>query len=61
MKQSLFPTYFWKLKVPNNQSIKDRYLQSFIDGYESKIYNVPKGWVTHKSVSYTHLTLPTSG
>ena len=48
MKQSLFPTYFWKLKVPNNQSIKDRYLQSFIDGYESKIYNVPKGWVTHK-------------
>ncbi len=45
---SLFPTYFWKLKVPNNQSIKDRYLQTFIDGYENHIYDVPDGWITHK-------------
>ena len=45
---NLFPTYFWKLKVPNHQIIKDKYLQSFIDGYDNNIYRVPKGWVTHK-------------
>jgi hypothetical protein len=45
---NLFPTYFWKLKVPNHQIIKDKYLQSFIDGYDNSIYRVPKGWVTHK-------------
>ena len=48
MVVSLFPTYFWKLKVSNHQSIKDRYLQSFIDGYENDIYDIPEGWVTHK-------------
>ena len=48
LEVSLFPTYFWKLKVPNHQSIKDRYLQSFIDGYENNIYDIPEGWNTHK-------------
>ena len=48
MEVSLFPTYFWKLKVSNHESIKSRYLQSFIDGYENNIYDIPEGWVTHK-------------
>ena len=48
MEVSLFPTYFWKLKVSNHESIKSRYLQSFIDGYENNIYDVPEGWITHK-------------
>ena len=48
MEVSLFPTYFWKLKVSNHKSIKSRYLTSFIDGYENNIYDVPEGWVTHK-------------
>ena len=48
MKQSLFPTYFWKFKVSNHQDIKEKYLQSFIDGYDNDIYKIPKGWVTHK-------------
>ena len=48
MEVSLFPTYFWKLKVSNHKSIKERYLQSFIDGYENNIYDIPEGWVTHK-------------
>ena len=48
MKDDLFATPFWKIKVPNHQSIKDKYLQSFIDGYENKIFNIPEDWVTHK-------------
>ena len=48
MEVGLFPTYFWKLKVPNHQYIKDKYLQTFIDGYEKDIYTIPEGWVTHK-------------
>tara|TARA_B100001029_G_C14824393_1_gene319483 strand:- start:68 stop:637 length:570 start_codon:yes stop_codon:yes gene_type:complete len=48
MEVSLFPTYFWKLKVSNHESIKERYLSSFIDGYENNIYKVPEGWITHK-------------
>ena len=48
MEVSLFPTYFWKLKVSNHKSIKERYLQSFIDGYENNIYDIAEGWVTHK-------------
>ena len=48
MEVGLFPTYFWKLKVPNHQYIKDKYLQIFIDGYEKDIYTIPEGWVTHK-------------
>ena len=48
MEVSLFTTYFWKLKVSNHESIKSRYLQSFIDGYENNIYDIPEGWVTHK-------------
>ena len=48
MKDNLFSTPFWKIKVPNHQSIKEKYLQSFIDGYEKKIFNIPEDWVTHK-------------
>ena len=48
MKDNLFPTPFWKIKVPNHQSIKKKYLQSFIDGYEEKIFDIPEDWVTHK-------------
>ena len=47
MEVGLFPTYFWKLKLPNHQYIKDKYLQTFIDGYEKDIYTIPEGWVTH--------------
>ena len=48
MKDNLFSTSFWKIKVPNHQSIKKKYLQSFIDGYDDKIFNVPEDWITHK-------------
>ena len=48
MKDNLFPTPFWKIKVPNHQSIKEKYLQFFIDGYEKKIFDVPEDWITHK-------------
>ena len=40
MKDNLFSTPFWKIKVPNHQSIKEKYLQSFIDGYEKKIFDL---------------------
>ena len=48
MKDNLFSTPFWKIKVPNHQFIKEKYLQSFIDGYEKKIFNIPEDWITHK-------------
>ena len=48
MKDDLFATPFWKIKVPNHQSIKEKYLQFFIDGYEKKIFDVPEDWITHK-------------
>ena len=55
MEVSLFPTYFLKLKVSNHKSIKERYLQSFIDGYELRplIYgNIENQSIFHDPKKY---------
>tara|TARA_B100000287_G_scaffold139383_1_gene131316 strand:- start:827 stop:1393 length:567 start_codon:yes stop_codon:yes gene_type:complete len=44
----LFPIPIWKLKVPNHESIKERYLASFISAYETGSHEIPDGWITHK-------------
>ena len=49
----LFSTPFWKIKVPNHQSIKEKYLQSFIDGYEKKIFDIPEDWVLATGESHS--------
>ena len=48
MRLGLFPIDFWKVKVPSHTTIKDKYLDSFIEGYANNIYQIPSGWGTQK-------------
>lgn len=48
MRTELFSSPFWKVKVPNHNKIKEKYLDLFIKGYEDNIYKIPEGWTTHK-------------